>query len=153
MSQSSPTQEPHERFEPFSLGWVNALRTYQEGRAEGKVFDFDVVWSAEYRDPPAHLLRDGRESVGYTIKVKDGKLEVIDGPNREEANVWYSAPYDPAALVYKGTLDAYMQWLKDVAPRLREEGKMIRGGNEELIKPLVPQLNMLEFYFSYSTQD
>lgn len=150
MSDKSNTPGSHERHEPFSLGWVHALREYQAKRAEGKTFDFEVVWSAEYYDPPAHLLRGGRKTVGYTIKVKNGKLEVLDGSSPDEADVWYSAPYDPAALVYRGTLEAYMTWLKEEAPRLRAEGKMKRGGNEELIKPLVPQLNMLEFYFSYS---
>ncbi|WP_257556030.1 hypothetical protein [Sphingobium sp. CFD-2] len=151
MSNNMSALGDNEKYEALSIEWVDAMRRHVTEKAIGKPLDFEVVFSIEYTDPPQHLLRGkGDASVGYTIRVKNGVLEVLDGAHPEEADVGTCAAYDPFALSYRLPLDQYMRFLQDERPKLEAEGKVKRYGNPELIKPLVPVIEMLGFYSKYT---
>lgn len=69
------------RYELGSPEWMEAAREY-----------FTTTWtpeelagasftrSFEMADPPAHLRRPGRDTIGYYYRVKDGKVEFGDYP-------------------------------------------------------------------------
>lgn len=144
-----------ERYESVSAEWVNALRRYVTAKAEGQTLDFEVTYSAEYTDPPAHLLRgDGRNSVGYTIRVKGGKLEVFDGARPDEADFGSTATYDPFALAYKLPLEEYTTvWMTETRPAAEAAGKMKWYGDRAAIAPLRPIIAMIGFYSNYTLRD
>lgn len=151
MSTKPSPENGAERYEALSVGWVDALRRHIEERAAGKALDFEVVFSAEYTDPPAHLLRnDGRKSVGYTIQVKAGRIEVLDGARPEEADAGACSAYDPFALSYRLPLEQYMRWLQEERPVHEAAGKLKSYGDAQRIRPLIPVMEMLDFYSKHT---
>lgn len=151
MGQTGNSSDANERFEALSVGWVNAMRRYITDKAAGKKLDFEVVFSAEYTDPPKHLLRgDGRNSVGYTIRVKNGEIEVLDGARPDEADAGAKSAYDPVALTYRLPLDEYMKWLKEQRSEVEAQGKMLSFGKREKLAPLIPIIDMLGFYSKFT---
>ena len=145
--------QSEERHEALSVGWVDALRSYQAAQVAGKELDFELVMSAEYTNPPAHLLRaGGGDSVGYTVRVKDGALELLDGPHHDEADVCLISAYDPCALAYRLPLEDYLSWMRENRARLIEEGTIVVKGDLERITPLAQVVNMLGFYSNYTAR-
>src|SRR3974390_303752 len=107
------------RYEAVSVEWVNALAEYVEERFGKTEFDFDLVWSVEYRDPPQHLLRgDGRVTVGYHFRAGGGKIEVGDGP-ADDAELRVAYPYDPFALNLRMPTDEYVAWVAEYGRSLQ----------------------------------
>jgi hypothetical protein len=114
------------RYVPMSSEWVNALKEYVKDKTKGKTCDFELTWSIEYTDPPAHLLRgDGRDFVGYHFKAKDGKFEVCDEP-LETADMRTRYPYFPVATHLYMNTDQYMAYVREHGAEFRDRVESIR---------------------------
>ena len=110
------------RYEAVSVEWVNALREWLTQKVKGLTLDFEFAWSSKLTDPPAHLLRgDGRSTIGYTVLVKDGELQVVDGA-LDDVDLIMIYPYNPTALTMYMHTDQYVEWMTRNAPKL--EGKI-----------------------------
>lgn len=142
----------NERFEVLSPGWVDAPRRHLTEKAPSLKLDADYVMSSEYTGPPAHLLRpDGRDTVGYTILVRDGAFMVLDGAHHDQADFTITSAFDPVALMYRKSAAEYQDWIQQHGERLRREGKIVYGGrNPGGAGSLAGQFNMFEFYSKYT---
>ena len=102
---------------------MNAARDYVREKTKDKVVDFEVAWSVEYVDPPAHLLRGhGDNVVGYHYLAKDGKFDVVDGP-LESADVRAIYPYDPFAVGLRMNTDQWVAWVTENGAKYRDQVK------------------------------
>ena len=121
------------RYEAISVEWVNALKAYVKEKTKGKTCDFELVWSIEYTNPPAHLLRgDGRDFIGYHWRAKNGKFEVFDGPV-ETAVIRTIYPYYPIAVHLRMNTNDYTKWAQEHGAEVRDQVKTI-GASVELGK-------------------
>ena len=101
------------RYEAISVEWVKAMGAYMKKKAENHRVEFDLTWSIEYTNPPAHLLRGhGPDIVGYHMIFKNGTVEVFDGP-LPNPDVHFVYPYDPFALRLRMGTDDYIAWVKE----------------------------------------
>lgn len=66
------------RYELGSVEWVGALRDYLTAKLGDGPFEGSASMSFETTDPPTHLLRGGQETVGWFLRLRDGRLEVGD---------------------------------------------------------------------------
>ena len=76
--------EVYEKFEYASPEWVEMLRELiLEGVAGQDLTGVEFALCEEYTNAPAHLLSEGRDTVGLLIRVEDGEVkvtsDVIDG--------------------------------------------------------------------------
>jgi|SRR3974390_3134564 len=118
------------RYEALSVAWVNALKAYVKEKTKGKTCDFELTWSVEYTNPPAHLLRgDGRDFIGYHFRAKDGKFEVCDDP-LESADMRVRYPYYPVAVKLRMSTDEYVAYVREHGAEFRDQVKTIGGGVE-----------------------
>jgi hypothetical protein len=70
-----------EKVEFASREWVIALRRIiEESVTDDDLAGVEFSMSEEFTDPPARLVREGSSSIGWQLRVRDGKAEVIDGP-------------------------------------------------------------------------
>jgi|SRR3974390_133777 len=129
------TKSTSERYEAISVEWVNALRKYLAEKTKGKNLDFKGTYSAEYTNPPAHLLRgDGRNTIGWTLRVNDREVEVLDGPHHHRADIVTIEAYDPMALSLRMTDDEFQKWYAQHGRRLEAEGKVVFIGDLDVTK-------------------
>jgi len=136
-SVTTMTENTNKRYEFMGAEWVKALRRrYKELIADRKL-DFDCFYALEYTDPPKHLLRDdGRNTVGYTLLVKNGNLEVIDGALVSVADLVFTAAYDPLGKTYHMPVEEFQKWWTENEPRLRTEGKYFYRGDRSVVQKL-----------------
>lgn len=126
-----------DRYEPISVTWVHALREYLT--RELADVDLELVacsFSAEFTDPPAHLLRaDGRATIGYSFRIGSGKLEVFDGADDTAAA---RAVCDYASVCGHYHLNAEQErpWAAEAYPKLIAEGKVKRFGDVSTLNNL-----------------
>ena len=70
-----------EKVEFGSREWVAAMRrVFEESVADRDLTGIEFSMGEEFTDPPAHLRREGSDTIGWHVRVRDGKVEVIDGP-------------------------------------------------------------------------
>lgn len=123
-----------QRYEPISAEWVEALREYM--LRELADADLDAIacsFSAEFTDPPAHLLRsDGRASVGYSFEISEGRLDVWDGA-LDSAAARVVADYATVCAHYHLTSDQAERWAAENYPKLIAEGKLKRYGTASVL--------------------
>lgn len=89
-------QATEERYEWATLEWLDKVfrRILTEAVRPEQLKGLSLVTSYEYTDPPAHLLREGRKSVGWRVVIEDGALQVLDGPlPASESDVQIVADY------------------------------------------------------------
>lgn len=71
--------EVYEKYEYASPEWVDMLRGLILERLEGKdLAGVEFLLAEEYTNPPEHLRRPGSGSIGFYIRVADGKVEVVN---------------------------------------------------------------------------
>lgn len=118
------------RYEPISSEWVHALREYMTRELEGADLDYVACsFSAEFTDPPQHLLRgDGRSSVGYSFDISNGRLEVKDGAS-DAAAARVVADYAAVCPHYHLKSDEADRWAAASYPKIIAEGKLKRYGD------------------------
>src|SRR5262245_51241132 len=143
-----------ERYEAGSVEWVSALRDFVTAKAGGRDLRFKASYSAEYTDPPAHLLRrDGRNSIGWCLRIDGSKVEVLDGPRHNNADIASIQAYDPMALALRMADTEFRKWYAENGLRLEAEGKVAVIGDQNVSKLMVfmqPLRN--EFYAKYSAR-
>jgi len=122
-----------ERYEPLSVAWIEALRQYFAERARGRDLGFQGTYSSEYRDAPPHLLRNGRDTAGWTIRVNRDKVEVLDGSNLNWADFASVLSYDPMAFVLGYTDEELMRWGAQNSARLEGEHKINTIGPSNVV--------------------
>ncbi|WP_257555983.1 hypothetical protein [Sphingobium sp. CFD-2] len=70
-----------ERYELCSPQWLDAMREYYRTAFESKdLLGFEFIRTYEFTNPPQHLRKPGRETIGYALSLKDGRMEVIGEP-------------------------------------------------------------------------
>ena len=131
-------ESKNKRFEFMSADWVKALRAlYRDIIAERNI-DFELVYALEYTDPPVRLLRgDARDTIGYTLLAKNGKLEIIDGALTSVADLVFSSSYFPIGKTYHLPPEEFQKWWAENEPQLRAEGKYSYRGDRGLAQKLL----------------
>lgn len=82
-----------QKHEAMSVGWVNALRDYVASKiTPGALDGVTGSFSCEITDPPKHLLRYGLDTIGWSARIADGKVEIDDRPY-PEAMAHYKTDY------------------------------------------------------------
>ena len=62
-----------------SCEWVGELRRIlSEGLRAEDLGGVEFSMCEEFTDPPAHLRRHGRETIGWHCRIRDGKIHVGD---------------------------------------------------------------------------
>jgi hypothetical protein len=116
------------RYEAVSEEWVNALRDWMRQRVKGANLP-DMVFSAEYTNPPAHLIRDkSLDIAGYSIVHEGGEVEVYDVPS-PNADFRFIYPYDPFALNMRMNTNQYVAWVGEHGAKYDGQVKMIGDVN------------------------
>jgi hypothetical protein len=71
-----------ERYEFCSPGWVAAVRRLVAASAiaEDDLRGIDWSFCEEFTDPPIHLLLDGEKTIGWSMRIRAGSIEIVDGP-------------------------------------------------------------------------
>ena len=70
------------RFEFCSTPWIDAMRRIIEEEIDtGLLAAVEYSQSEEFSNPPEHLRHDGALTIGYTILIADGRVQVLDRPS------------------------------------------------------------------------
>ncbi|WP_257556028.1 hypothetical protein [Sphingobium sp. CFD-2] len=141
----------NQKFEPASTPWVDMLRQFltREFTAE----DLDGVsdsLSWEVTSPPPHLLRDEEETIGFSIRLIDGQVEVRDAllPG---ANISIVIPYDVLIESFHNSNEEEVIFMKQAAPKLVEEGKLVIAGSPGPLQKLFIKHNVRERFYNIYT--
>lgn len=118
------TEAKHGPYEAASPEWIAAYRDFLTRELEGVSFEGvpDVTMSYEMTDPPAHLLRDGRKSVGWHIAIKDGEWKLGDHA-LEEADLRLVADYEVERAILKMTNAEHTEHVRN-----GERAKIVAAG-------------------------
>ena len=153
-----------QRYELGSVAWLNAFREWTKARLsddfwgifyKGAVRIRDTcALSVEATNPPAHLLRGGRATLGWYLRCKDSQIEIGDYP-LADADHRMIADYDLLRKWYKLTDEEDRPFIQTEMPKLLQEHKLhIHYGDPERVQKLT-ELQWLmhwrdEFYSVYT---
>jgi hypothetical protein len=70
-----------EKYEFMSPGWIKMARgRIQEALSERDLAGVDYTLCEEFTNPPEHLRRERADTIGFYVRVDDGRVEVGDRP-------------------------------------------------------------------------
>jgi hypothetical protein len=115
----------------------------------GKVIDDEFAFCAEYTEPPAHLQREGQDSIGYVVEAKNGQLCVFDAV-RHDVDYRVRAAYDPVALKYSLRGAGFLKWIMEHGPTLLKEGKFQFIGDQSITARLAKYLDLADFFAKHT---
>lgn len=145
------TEATSKRFELGSIEWVDALRQYlATGLGDENLDGITAAASFETTNPPAHLLKDGRDAVGWFIRIEGGQVEVGDHP-LAEADVHTLADYEAMAESFRiSDIEEYSRSLQ----KKTAEGKMRTTGDRSKAQPISELMMRIDlrdgFYARYT---
>jgi hypothetical protein len=88
-----------QKAEFMSATWIDMARSQIEATlAKNDLRGVRYTLCEEFTDPPVHLQRPGRATVGFYVRVDDGKVEVGDHPI-EDAELKIVSDYKDALAI------------------------------------------------------
>jgi hypothetical protein len=88
-----------EKYEFMSPGWIKMARgRIQEALSERDLAGVDYTLCEEFTNPPEHLRREPAGTIGFYVRVDDGRVEVGDRPTGD-ADLRIVSEYEDALLV------------------------------------------------------
>lgn len=147
MAESEPVKH-----EPASPEWIAAYRAFLERELAGETFEgVNVTMSYEMTNPPAHLLRDGRTSIGWHFRIADGKCELGDHP-LPEADLVLVADYETEREILKMTNEEHTAHVRNGdRAKIVTAGKYRVTGNPRLIPPVFERINPRDRFYVLHT--
>jgi hypothetical protein len=136
------------KFEFCSKEWVSLLaQLLRDGLVGENLAGIDFTFCEEFVRPPQHLLRQGSQSIGFFYRIREGELEVGDGPLADdETTVKIIADYKTALpLAQRTHAENNMVTGKDRDQRTRERiasGELRMKGNFSQLIPVVEKLGL-----------
>jgi hypothetical protein len=141
----------HQRYEAVSAEWVDAMRQYLSDKVAAENLEgITASASFEYTDPPAHLLRGGRETIGYYIRVRDGKIEVGDHP-LPGADAQCVFDYNLIAPTYRYSAEEDLRWMSEHMEKAIAEGRMKISGDASTLQTVLIRADMRDGFFAAYT--
>lgn len=139
------SESTNKRFEAFSKEWVDALREY----VSSKISSNDLVGvkgsiSMELTNPPKHLLRYGLDRVAWSVKVQDGKLEILDRP-LPDADCRSVADYSFVAPALHLSNEEDRKWV------MENRSALNIVGDPRPLQPIFIRLNLREGFYNVYT--
>lgn len=72
------------RYEFMSPRWIRMARERITEALSGRDLGRGAfTLCEEFTDPPAHLRPEGAETIGFCVRIDDGRVEVLDRPRRD----------------------------------------------------------------------
>ncbi len=87
------------RHEFMSPAWIAMARERIADALSGRdLGDERYTLCEEFTDPPEHLLPEGAETIGFCVRIADGRVDVVDRP-RSDADLRIVSDYADAVAV------------------------------------------------------
>ena len=131
-----------EQHEFMSADWIAMAREQITQAFSGTdLRGVEFTLSEEFRDPPAHLRRNGVGAIGFSVRVADGTVEVGDHPD-ESADLRLISDYDEA-LPFARATDAGAADPKVMQERIMA-GKLTIVGDPTAAPPALASIDIHE---------
>lgn len=139
--------ETQARYEAASPEWVAAYRDFLQRELVGETFEgHNVTMSYEMTNPPPRLLRDGRKSVGWHVRIADGKCELGDHP-LPKADLMLVADYETEAAILRMTNAEHTEYMRKHRAEIIAAGKFRVTGDPTRIPKAFERVNVRDRFY------
>lgn len=133
-----------EKLELLSPAWIERFRNFlttEVDPADLEGVTFSMSWEA--MGPPAHLRQTPGGSVGCSMRIAEGRLEVGDQP-LWRADCALIIDYQVMAESYRNSNEAEGRWMREKAPQYFADGRIRAYGNGAPAQKIMVKYNVRE---------
>lgn len=128
------------RFEFMSPEWIAMAREQiAKALANADLSGIRFTLCEEFKNPPAHLRRAGRDTIGFCVRVQDGAVQV-DDRLEGDADVTVTSDYADALAIARDP-EAASADPTAMAERVAD-GRVTVGGDPSSAPPVLQQLDI-----------